>query len=167
MITEKILHDKLCERFAGQSTNQSVDFKINSIINELLEEEKFVKPENMSYNQERSTVSFVLYHNGNRFHLFNVKVKKAKGESHSRFGEHWTDYTIKDFEIDLCGAASVEEAIQAGEDRLAAYLQARSNQYAVLEEEVRKIQKVLGLETPQQALRVCESIARNSYYLFR
>lgn len=168
MITEQILRDKLCERLAGQSANQSVDFKINSIISEMLAEENFVKPENMSYNQERSTVSFILYGRcSNRFRLFDVKIKKAKGESHYRFGEHWTDYTLKDFEIDLCGAASVEEAIQAGENRLAEYIQARDNQYAALEEKVRKIQEVLGLETPQQALRACEEIARNSYYLFK
>lgn len=167
MVTKEMLHNKLCEVLENKSTEDLWSSKVRAVVWDLLAAEGFEIPEDLSSRWERQTVEFYLRHQGNTFVAFEIKMKRAKGQSHYKYGQSWTDYSIKDFELNFFGAASVEEAIQNAKNRLTAYNEAKNNQYREMEEQVKKIQEALGFDTPQQALRICEAISRNQYYLFK
>jgi len=141
--------------------------KIDTIINTLLTNAN-ISTKDVCANSERHTLTMsICDKNYKKFPFAIITIKRAKGDSHSRYGETWTDYSVKDVEVNLFDNESLEESIEKARDSRDAAMNRHNKEIAELERKVNELQNFLGMERVSEVMTLCANIYHHRYELFK
>jgi len=96
------------------------NYKVSNVIRKILEQLRGNVYQTWSWNHNHQNIWFSWYGS----YIINIDYKKKQGEKHHTwYSGSYTDYTFKEFEVSICGADTLEEAIEKAEENHKKYQQ--------------------------------------------
>ena len=125
-----------------------------------------------AFRKERGSEVVIAFmdKNYNRYPLFIVNVSKKKGQTHHpRWSDDYTDYTIKDFTLDLpyntpnFGDTDFDDVLTKAIDDMNGSKKCEQERLAALHDAVVKIKEAMGYEKESQVHQLVHSLYDKRY----